>query len=306
MRPANSFRSAACISGGAIPAMSWWESRRMERLAERFVGIRIRPDQSAVTAEAVRRRRTIFANHVESTIFPAAAEFSARSLLAAPLVVFNEVIGAVTFLHDSDDNFFNEDFAAKATILAGQLGSLLEATRLSEASREEQRRAEILADVAHVLHGTPDVAAVIEAIADRLRLLLRTKLVCVLLRREGPFELRAVSAETPQLANSARARHDRQTLRFAADLAQRAVAAGEPITLSIGAEVHSLGNLVSPGNVDRGSAAHLAHAGRDPGLSAAGRRLHRRRKSVGVGHRWLWSSSGGACRTLRDRPCPGA
>ncbi|HEV2688433.1 MAG TPA: GAF domain-containing protein, partial [Bryobacteraceae bacterium] len=36
-------------------------------------------------------------------------------------------------------------------------------------------------------------------------------------------------------------------MRFAADLAQRAVAAGEPITLSIGAEVHSLGNLVSPG-----------------------------------------------------------
>ncbi len=87
----------------------------------------------------------------------------------------------------------------------------------------------------------------IEALADRLRLLLRTKLVCVLLRREGPFELKAVSAETPQLATSARARHDRQTLRFAADLAQRAVTAGEPVTLSIGADVHSLGNLVSPG-----------------------------------------------------------
>ena len=87
----------------------------------------------------------------------------------------------------------------------------------------------------------------IEALADRLRLLLRTKLVCVLLRREGPFELKAVSADTPQLATSARARHDRQTLRFAADLAQRAVTAAEPITLSIGAEVHSLGKLVSPG-----------------------------------------------------------
>ena len=217
------------------------------KLAERFKGIRLRPQQSAVTADAVRQRRTIFANHVRSTAFPAAAEFEARSLLAAPLVVFNEVIGAATFLHDSDEDFFNEDFAAKATILAGQLGSLLEATRLSEASREEHRRAEILADVAHALHGTPDVAAVIEALADRLRLLLRTRLVCVLLRREGPFELRAVSAETPQLANSARARHDRQTIRFASDLAQRAVSAGEPITLSIGAEVHSLGNLVSPG-----------------------------------------------------------
>jgi PAS domain S-box-containing protein len=217
------------------------------KMAERFVGMRLRPDQSAVTADAVRQRRTVFANHIQPGNYPAAAEFSARAMLAAPLVVSNEVIGAATFLHDSIPDFFNEDLAAKATILAGQLGSLLEASRLSDISREEHRRAEILADVAHVLHGSPDVSAVIEALADRLRILLRTRLVCVLLRREGPFELRAVSAETPQLANSARARHDRQTIRFAADLAQRAVAAGEPITVSIGADVHSLGNLVSPG-----------------------------------------------------------
>jgi PAS domain S-box-containing protein len=217
------------------------------KMADRFVGIRLRPDQSAVTAEAVRQRRTIFASHLKSGSFPAAEEFEARSLLAAPLVVLDEVVGAVTFLHDSEEGFFDEDLAAKATILAGQLGSVLEAARLGEASREEHRRAEILADVAHALHGSPDVGAVIEALADRLRLLLRTKLVCVLLRREGPFELKAVSADTPQLATSARARHDRQTLRFAADLAQRAVSAGEPLTLSIGADVHSLGNLVSPG-----------------------------------------------------------
>ena len=217
------------------------------KLSERFAGLRLNPDQSAVTAEAVRQRRTIFANHADSAAFAVAQEFGAVALLAAPLMVFNEVIGALTFLHDSNHEFFNDSLAAKATILAGQLGSLLESARLSEASRDEYRRAEILADVAHVLHGAPDVSAVIEALADRLRLLLRTKLVCVLVRHEGPFELKAVSAETPQLATSARARHDRQTLRFAADLAQRAVSAGEPLTVSIGADVHSLGNLVSPG-----------------------------------------------------------
>ena len=217
------------------------------KLVEVIVGLRLRSVESAVTAQAVRRQRTMLANHVDSTAFPAAATLEARSLMAAPLVVFNEVLGAVTFLHDRDENFFTEDMATKATILAGQLGSLLEAIRLTEASREEHRRAEILADVAQVLHGTPDVAAVIEALADRLRLLLRAQLVCVLLGRDGPFELRAVSAETPQLANSVRARHDRKTVRFAADLAQRAVNAGEPITLSIGGDVHSLGNLVSPG-----------------------------------------------------------
>jgi two-component system NtrC family sensor kinase len=167
--------------------------------------------------------------------------------MAAPLVVFDEVIGALTFLHDSEDEFFDEDLSAKATILAGQLGSLLEATRMAEVSREEHRRAEVLAEVATALHGTPDVDTVIEALADRLRLLLRTRLVSILLRREGPFELRAVSAETTQLATSFRARHDRQTIRFAADLAQRAVSAGETITISVSGDQHSLGSVISAG-----------------------------------------------------------
>ena len=223
------------------------------KLAESFIGLRLLPSQSAVTADAVRSRRTIFINEVKaSPTFPAAQLFEARSIMAAPLVVFDEVIGAATFLHDADERFFDDDLAAKATILVGQLGGLLEATRLGEASREEHRRTEILAEVAHSLHrtpdhGTPDVHSVVEALADRLRVLLRTRLVSVLTRREGPFELRAVSADTPQLANSFRAEHDRQAIRFASDLAQRAVSAGEPITISISSDQHSFSSAVSPG-----------------------------------------------------------
>jgi PAS domain S-box-containing protein len=225
------------------------------KLAQRFIGLRLLPSQSAVTAEAVKRRQTIFINLVESSpTFPAAREFEARSIMAAPLVVFDEVIGAATLLHDSDERFFDEDLAAKATILVGQLGSLLEAARLGDVSREEHRRTGILADVARSLHGTPnhgtpDVDSVIEALADRLRVLLRTRLVSVLLRREGPFELRAVSADTPKLANSFRAEHDRQTIRFATDLAQRAVSAGEPISISISNDQYSPGTAVSAGTL---------------------------------------------------------
>ena len=176
-----------------------------------------------------------------------AAEFRARSIMAAPLVVGNEVIGAATFLHCSDPDFFNEDLAAKATILAGQLGSLLEASRLTQVSREEHRRTEILAEVAQALRSAPESAAVVEAVADRLRVLLRTRLVCILLR-EGPgFSLRAVAAESPQLAASVRSRHDRRGLQFAADLASRAVAAGEPISVAIDPATHALGELVPPG-----------------------------------------------------------
>ena len=216
-------------------------------MAERFRGLHMKASESAVAGEAVRKRRTIFVNFLDSARYARAVEFHARAMMAAPLVVSNEVLGAVAFLHDSQPGFFNDDLAAKATIVAGQLGSLLEARRLTEASREDHRRAEILAEVAHALHGNPDVAAVIEALADRIRVLLRARLVCVLLRQEGPFELRGVSAESPQLSNSARARYDRTALRFAADLAARAVAAGEPVTVSIDAGSHSLGDLVPSG-----------------------------------------------------------
>ena len=214
---------------------------------ERFRGLRLHADQSAVTAEAVRSRRTIFVNHVASERFPLAAEFNARSMMAAPLVVLNEVVGAATFLHDSIPTFFNSDLAAKATILTGQLGSLLEASRLSDVARNEKRRAEILAEVAQVLDNRPNASVVIEALADRVRLLLGARLVCVVLKQEGPYELRSVSAETPQMANAVRSRHDRQTIRFVTDIAQRSATAGEPLLLPITPESHSLGTLVPPG-----------------------------------------------------------
>ena len=114
-----------------------------------------------------------------------AAEYGARSIMAAPLVVSNESMGAAVFLHCSDPDFFNRDLAAKATILAGQLGSLLEASRLTQVSQEEHRRTKILAEVAQAIRSAPESTAVVEAVADRLRILLRTRLVCIMLREGG-------------------------------------------------------------------------------------------------------------------------
>jgi len=216
-------------------------------LADRFRGARLRSGESAVAAEAIRQRKTVYVNQLDPLRYRMAAEFHAKALMAAPLVVSNEVIGAAVFLHASNPDYFGEDLAAKATILAGQLGSLLEASRLTEVSREEHRRAEILAEMAQALHSVPDAAAVAEAVADRLRVLLRTRLVCVLLRQGAAFGLSAVAAETPQLAAMVRARHDRKGLQFAADLAARAVNAGEPITVAIAPATHALGDLIPAG-----------------------------------------------------------
>jgi two-component system NtrC family sensor kinase len=218
------------------------------KLAARFVGLHLHSLEAGVIADAIQSGRAAFANQVPQSSYPALREFELHSLMAAPLVC-HEVIGAITFLHDSEDASFDETAVEQATILAGRLSSLLNAMLSETAPPEEYRSAKILADVATVLHATPDVDSVIEALADRLRLLLRTRMVSVLLRRDGPFELRAVSAETPQLASSFRARHDRQTIRFAADLAQRAVAAGEAISVSVSSDQHSLGSVISSGTL---------------------------------------------------------
>src|SRR5437867_510721 len=170
--------------------------------------------------------------------YPRLAEYRAQSVMAAPLLVSGEVIGAVAFLHDAPDARFDEDAAAKATILAAQLGTALEAVRLSLVSKEERRRAMILAEIATALHGLPDTSAVMEGIADRLRVLLNSPAVLVFVHEADSFRLQAVSADPPGLAQSIRAREQEDNLRSALDIAARAVAAGERITVSIDGASH--------------------------------------------------------------------
>jgi PAS domain S-box-containing protein len=218
-------------------------------MAERFRNARLKTSESPVAGEAIHRKKAVCANALNTSRYPAAAEFNAKSMMAVPVVVFNEVIGAAMFLHTSDPNFFNPDCAAKATILAGQLGSFLEAQRLSAQAREEQRRAGILAEVAHSLHSEADLAVLLEAVADRLRALLRTPLLCILVRGVAGFDLWAVATENPALAVSVRSRHDRKGLHFISDLAARALAAGEPISAAVNPATHSLGDLAPAGTL---------------------------------------------------------
>jgi PAS domain S-box-containing protein len=216
-------------------------------LADDFSGRTLKASESAVAIEAIRQRKTVYVNRPSPVRYPVAAEFHAKSLMASPLVVSNEIIGAVVFLHASEPNNFNDDLAAKATILAGQLGTLLEASHLKQVLLEEHRGGGIPIDVAQPLHAGPDSSAVTQALADRLRVLLRTRLVCILLRQGTTVGLHAVAAESLELATSARTRFDRKGLRFAADLAARAIAADAPITVSIDPVTHALGDLVPAG-----------------------------------------------------------
>jgi two-component system NtrC family sensor kinase len=217
--------------------------------AEQFRGLRLKASESTVSVEAIRQRKTVYVNQLDPGRSVLMAKFPHKAVMAAPLVVANEVIGTAVFAHSSNPDFFNDDLAAKATIVAGQLGSLLEATRLTQEFREERRRAVILAEVAQVLHSVPDSSAVSDTVADRLRVLLRSPLVCMLLREGSGFSLSAVAAASLQEAARARAGHDRAGLQFASDVASQAMTAGEVTSTPFDPAKHSLGDLVPAGDL---------------------------------------------------------
>lgn len=218
-------------------------------MAEQFLGTRLKLTQSAVVIEAIRKRKAVFLNSLDAARYPLAEEFQVKSVLAVPLTVFNEAIGAAVLVQTSEGSSFEQDQAAKITILAGHLGSLLEAARLSHEAKEEKRRAEILAEAAASFRAEADSVSLADSVAEHIRALLRTPLVCILCRQATGFELWSTATEEPALNVSVRARQDRKGLHFASDIASRAIRAGELISVSVNPASHLLGEVIPAGTL---------------------------------------------------------
>ena len=213
-------------------------------MTDAFGSSRLRASDNAILKEAIEQKKTFCTSQLSSS-FKLPAQLRGRAFLASPLTVAGRVLGVVGFLHTSDPGFFEDETAAKATILTVQLGKLLESTGAALGRSDSPR--ELMAKPSNPFDVLPDRTALLEALADRLRMLLRTGLVCILQRRAGNFTLQAVSAESPRLAELVRTQHDRRGMQFAADLAARALSAGEPITVSIDSATYALGDLLPSG-----------------------------------------------------------
>ncbi len=201
--------------------------------AEQFRGMRLRSDDSAIALEAAQARTTIVCHQIENARDPQLATAHASSVMAVPLLVSGELIGVVSFLSEHPGCRFDGDCAAKATVLGTQLGTALEALRLRQLSGEEHRRALILAEAATALHGLPDTAAVMEGIADRLRVLLHAPIVLLFVQEESGLQLRANSTGKPALTRDIASRFQSGQLRSAVEIVSRAMAARERISVSI-------------------------------------------------------------------------
>ncbi|MBV9340337.1 MAG: PAS domain S-box protein [Acidobacteria bacterium] len=217
-------------------------------MAEHFRRLRLRVGESTMAREALRRRRAVYTNVLSSTDFRIFSEFHARSALAVPLIARGEILGAALYLATSDAPLFAAHHQDEAGILADELRGALEAIGFAEPGREDERR-QASAEAAEGPAPLPEVAVLVSEVADRVRALLRAPLVAILVGPRGECRLWALATENPDMAPSVRARFRPRDISFAADLAERAIAAGAAINVAIDPAAHSLADLVSPGTL---------------------------------------------------------
>src|SRR5579859_7702633 len=78
-------------------------------MADDLRSAHLHTSQSTVISEAILKKRAVYFNGLNSAKYPLTAEFNARSAMAVPLIVSNEVLGAAAFLHSSEPHFFTPD-----------------------------------------------------------------------------------------------------------------------------------------------------------------------------------------------------
>ena len=121
----------------------------MASQAERFRGLRLQPGDPSVALEAVQTGARFFVNDVDMSRYPRLADYRAARRDGGAFAGFRRRDrGVVAFAHDSPDVRFDDDAAAKATILADPTGYGPRSPSAESGFPEEHRRAMILAELA--------------------------------------------------------------------------------------------------------------------------------------------------------------
>lgn len=201
--------------------------------ADLFLGKRINLDANTYSGRAVRDRVIVIVNDVPSQQDEIARRIHNESLLAAPLVLGGPVIGVIVFSHKTRKNFFTEELANRAQILATLLGNFIETARLNRASREERRRAESLTRCAQALHSGLEIESVAEELVRSVSDMLLARGTALLLWAGENIRLAAMHSPDPRFTEMIREHHSNGLCPLAAEMARRAVAAQGPTRIRL-------------------------------------------------------------------------
>jgi PAS domain S-box-containing protein len=232
----------ACCDYFGVAATCYWKLDGDQLVAteaqgcvpSNFVGTRVLLGSGTITAQAVCSRTTIYQNRLDLPAYPFASAATGCALMAAPVSAGDEV-GALVFVHETDAEYFTDDLAEKATVLAGALGNALESGRFTRQSRA-QRQCAVLIQCADVLSAHVDATTLTRQFAEHVRKLMDGSLAAVVLRQRGRIVLQGVSTATPELAEAIRTQNNDGTFCLCDELAQPALSSPKPVIITARAE----------------------------------------------------------------------
>lgn len=141
-----------------VSCVGYWElhegNRTLQPLAaeghsaELFMRGLVSLEGVEIAKAAVRNRRTYYVDHRVAPKHHSSFPYRAKSLMVAPVVAFDRVIGIALFFHRSKSGFFDDNIAARTAILVEQLGSLLELLRLKGSTDAHRKRSQDLIELA--------------------------------------------------------------------------------------------------------------------------------------------------------------
>lgn len=185
-------------------------------LHERYVKVRVEPGETTLTASVLRERRVLAIEDVFNTPYQSrriAALFPARSILALPLMVEQQKLGAALIGFNQRHQFTDEEITLGEQV-AAQLSLAIVKIHLLAAEREQRRLAEALRQAGLALSESLNVNTILDRLLDEIQ-------------RVVPYDsanVMIVEYDEQQQAQQARLTHLRGYDRFGEAVARAAAA----------------------------------------------------------------------------------
>ncbi len=183
-----------------VSGVGYWELQEAEHLlkpleadgyfTERFKQAPLPLEDSPVVIAAIRDGRPASVN--QSKTGSQRIPYGAKSFLAAPVMVFGRVIGVAAFLHRTKADFFAECTAGQVSLLAEQLGSLLELFRLKNTAGQHRKRSEDLIELAMDLGSSLRLPDFAKSFTARITEIMRARVGVLALARGTLIEVVAL------------------------------------------------------------------------------------------------------------------
>ncbi len=130
-----------------------------------------------LVARVIREQRALLLRHAEEIVQMGGKAMgrAAKSWMGAPLIVGDEILGALLVQDLEQEERFNEEHFRLFVTIAGQVALAIRNLRLLQLSREQAQRQQLLLRTGERLRRTTDLRAILETTTQELRQALKAR-----------------------------------------------------------------------------------------------------------------------------------